>query len=236
MNVLAFDTCFGACSVAIVRQEQDSGVTLADEQRIMSRGHAEVLLPMIEHALETASVTLQQIDRIAVTIGPGTFTGVRVAIAAARALTLATKIPLIGIGTLEAAAQTALTQHDVRQGPFAMIRDARRDQVYLQSFDVQNGDAVPTMLEPIICDPADAMAKMPAAVETAIGSGASLVPWPDTCAPRLIEADVDVSGTVLAKLAFGRELIATPLSPLYLRAPDAKPQTGFALQRQAAGE
>ncbi len=233
MNVLAFDTCFAACSAAILRYHECDVAALADEHTRMTRGHAEALLPMVQRVLETADLTLEKIDRIAVTTGPGTFTGVRVAIAVARALTLATDIPLIGIGTLEAMAQTAERQHDNLPGNFAIIRDARRDQVYLQSFACVDGKAVPTMAKPVICAPEQVPLMLPEPVAAAIGSGAPLVPWPEHALPEIIETDVEVSALAVAELARDRKPTTGPLSPLYLRAPDAKPQSGFALQWQA---
>ena len=100
MIILAIDTTLDACSVAIVRD----GETLASLHEQMNRGQAERLAPMVREACANANVALSQIDRIAVTAGPGSFTGVRVGLSFARALALALDKPCLGVSTLEALA------------------------------------------------------------------------------------------------------------------------------------
>lgn len=103
MIVLAIDTALDACSVAIVRD----GETLASLSEPMNRGQAERLAPMVRDAAEGAGITFAQLDRIAVTTGPGSFTGVRVGLSFARALALSLNKPCIGVSTLEALALQA---------------------------------------------------------------------------------------------------------------------------------
>jgi tRNA threonylcarbamoyladenosine biosynthesis protein TsaB len=100
MIVLAIDASLDACSVAIVRGEE----TLAALSEGMSRGQAECLAPMTRETAEQAGVKFAEIDRIAVTTGPGSFTGVRVGVSFARALALALDKPCVGVSTLEALA------------------------------------------------------------------------------------------------------------------------------------
>lgn len=100
MIVLALDTALDACSVAIVRRDE----TLASLSESMSRGQAERLAPMVREAALAAGVALTEIDRICVTTGPGSFTGVRVGLSFARALALALEKPCVGVSTLEALA------------------------------------------------------------------------------------------------------------------------------------
>lgn len=100
MIVLAIDTALDACSVALVRDDE----TLHAITERMSRGQAERLAPMVRQAANAAGVTFADIDRIAVTTGPGSFTGVRVGLSFARALALALNKPCIGVSTLEALA------------------------------------------------------------------------------------------------------------------------------------
>ena len=100
MIVLAIDSALDACSVAIARD----GETLAHLSEQMNRGQAERLAPMVREAAEQAGVAFNQIDRVAVTTGPGSFTGVRVGLSFARALALSLDKPCIGVSTLEALA------------------------------------------------------------------------------------------------------------------------------------
>jgi tRNA threonylcarbamoyladenosine biosynthesis protein TsaB len=101
--VLALDTALDACSVAIVGH----GQTCAHLSEAMSRGQAERVAPMVRAAAEAAGLELPQIDRIVVTVGPGSFTGVRVGLAFARGLALALRKPCVGVSTLEALALEA---------------------------------------------------------------------------------------------------------------------------------
>jgi tRNA threonylcarbamoyladenosine biosynthesis protein TsaB len=125
VKILAVDTALGACSVAVVEND----MTLAHRLEPMERGHAERLAPMVRDAMTAAGVGFAAIDRLAVTVGPGTFTGQRVGYAFMRGLRLALKRPLIGITTLEAMA--AATQAATGAEAVAVLHDARRNEVYL---------------------------------------------------------------------------------------------------------
>lgn len=103
MIVLAIDTSLDACQVAVVREVE----TLASFSEAMSRGQAERLAPMVREAVTQAQIAFKDIDRVAVTTGPGSFTGVRVGLSFARALALALGKPCIGVSTLEALALEA---------------------------------------------------------------------------------------------------------------------------------
>src|SRR6266567_3534914 len=124
--ILAVDTALGACSAALVAE----GETLAHEHLLMARGHAEALAPMVDGLMRGARVSFGGLDRIAVTTGPGTFTGQRVGLAFARALGLALKRPVIGVTTLDAMAAEALARE--ASAPWAIAAaDAKRGEIYL---------------------------------------------------------------------------------------------------------
>jgi tRNA threonylcarbamoyladenosine biosynthesis protein TsaB len=95
MRVLAIDTALGACSAALLDTKR-AAVT-AHESLAMQRGHAEVLMPLVKRVMEHAGLAFADLDRIAVTTGPGSFTGLRVGIAAARGLGLAAAKPVVGL-------------------------------------------------------------------------------------------------------------------------------------------
>src|ERR1700683_181013 len=98
MRVLAIDTALAACSAAVLDTEY--GGIVASESLPMVRGHADALMPLLQRAMNRARLSLPDIDRIAVPTGPGSFTGLRVGIAAARGIALAADKPGVGLSTL----------------------------------------------------------------------------------------------------------------------------------------
>lgn len=158
---------------------------------------AEMLLPMIEQALAESGLSYDTLDAVAVTVGPGSFTGVRIGLATAKGIALAANKPLIGVTTLEAVALIRQQQGEGRDGINAVL-DARRGQVYFQRFDTARA-------------PLGAAALVPA--EDVAGTDMSVLP--DARAVAEIAAEKFAAGA-------GRE----PVHPLYIREPDAKlPQT-----------
>lgn len=227
MNILAFDTSLGACSAAVAQGD-------GDEQRIhgcfelRERQHAETLIPMIETSLSDASLDWKDIAAIAVTRGPGSFTGVRVGVAAARGFALALGVPLIAANSLDVIAKQASLTADLPPGGFAVAVDARRGEVYLAIYDT-SGVAL-TLPEAV--SPGIAAAKMrDAALGAVVGSGGPLV----SASGDAIEAfqpDIQPDARVLASMAGALAPLKEPLRPLYLRPPDAKPQAGKSVARQ----
>lgn len=218
MKVLAFDTALAACSAAVWAD----GEVLARRYQRLERGHAEALLPMVEAVREEAGLDYDQLDRLAVTIGPGAFTGLRIGLAAARGLSLASGLPLAGVTTLEAVAAQA-QQQLATTDPVLAVLDARRGQVYAQAFAP---DLVP-LGQPAIVAPEAVAGLVPGARAAVVGTGARLVrarlaaaaalSFPD--APELPDA------AVVAAIAAGEGRVAasgTPPAPLYLRPPEAK--------------
>ena len=129
MRILAIDTALEACAAAVLDTEQGK---VASETLPMVRGHAEALLPLIQRVMRQADLAFAALDRIAVTTGPGSFTGLRVGISAARGIALAAGKPAVGLTTLSAFAAPLIAQDD--QTSVAVAIDARHDHVYLQVF------------------------------------------------------------------------------------------------------
>lgn len=211
MNVLAFDCSTSSCSAAVLADDK----VLAWRQVAMARGQAEVLLPMIVETLAEAGLTWAEINLIGVTVGPGTFTGLRIGLAAARGMALASGLPLAGVTTCEAVAHA--TSAAERQGRTLVVAvDGKRADLFIQPF---NAD-----LQPL----AEADAVMPEAVGALVagpfllaGCGAARL------AEALPEAVLSAAcgapdARVVARLAARRwaEGRALPPLPLYLRPPD----------------
>lgn len=144
MKVLALDSATAACSVAAWMD----GTTVAVERAELPRGQAEALLPMAERVCVAAGMTFAEFDRFAVTIGPGHFTGLRVGLAAARGLALATGRPLVGITTLEAIA-AAVPDDELAGRTLAVALDSKRAESYLQTFDAARRPLAPPSAEPV---------------------------------------------------------------------------------------
>ena len=221
MLLLALDTSTVACSAALWRD----ATILAEEEQAMIRGHAEALLPMVARIMARAGASFAEVDRLAVTIGPGHFTGLRAGIAAARGLALALDRPLIGVTTLEAVA-AAVPEAERRGRILVVAIDSKREEAYLQAFDDRLiARAPPEALQPAIYAAKFAAARptMPAllagdAAEALGGALAThgLVWWRATGSGH-------ASAAVVARLAASRPAPATPPRPLYLHPPETKP-------------
>src|SRR5688500_19241349 len=110
MRVLAIDTALAVCAAAVLDTERPA--LQARESVPMVRGHAEALMPMVARVMDAAQLEFAELDRIAVTTGPGSFTGLRVGIAAARGIALAAGKPTVGLSTLAAYAAPQIAQRD----------------------------------------------------------------------------------------------------------------------------
>jgi len=173
----------------------------------MVKGHQERLATMVREVMQAAGLAFDDLDRIGVTVGPGSFTGLRVGVAFAKGLSAALGKPCVGVGTLEALAGE-------RPGLTVAAVDARREQVYVQAF--RDGEA---LMEPAALRIADAIAAIRAlgTPETLAGSGAALL---TAAFPNAAAAPSQVPDpVVVARLAARSQMAARPI---YLRAPDAK--------------
>jgi tRNA threonylcarbamoyladenosine biosynthesis protein TsaB len=206
MIVLGLDTCLSACSVAVI----DGDRVLAHASEDMTRGHQERLAPMAERVMAEAGLSFDRLDRIAVTVGPGSFTGLRVGVAFAKGLATALGLPAVGVGTLEALAAS-------EAGLVFAVIDARRDQIYVQAFEEGRPLMAPDVL-PLEIAAARLAELALGRPSTLIGSGARLMA-PAAPRARVVEAE-GADARHVAWLAAARA--PAPLRPLYLRAPDAK--------------
>src|SRR5690242_13387521 len=181
MLVLAIDTALEACSAAVLDTERASEAV--HESQPMTRGHAEALMPLIARVLDRARIDAQGLDRIAVTVGPGSFTGLRVGIAAARGIALATGKPAIGLTTLAAFAAPLIASDDTV--PVVSAIDARHEHVYIQVF----GPGGLTLVKPQLMTLRDAVRAGLGGPPRLIGTAAELLAraWPpDQRPPRSI--------------------------------------------------
>lgn len=211
MIVLAIDTAGIDCSAAVF--DSSAGRLLSAVSEEIGKGHAERLMAVIDQALDEAGIALQAVGKIAVVIGPGSFTGIRVGVAAARGFALSLGIDCVGVSTLEtlAASHRAISASDK---PVLVAMDAKREEIYAQAFAVDGT----SLTEPaaLSAEEVDNLAASLAARMT--GS------WVEKTGDRF-----DI-GTV-ARIGALKDAAGTRPKPLYLRGPDAKPQLGFALAR-----
>lgn len=218
MIVLGHDTAQAVCSAALLKD----GRVLAARHRPMQAGHAEALAPMVVDVLAEAGLAPAALGRIGVTIGPGTFTGLRVGLAFARALGRALECPVLGVTTLAALAAGAARRRP-GAGAYLAAIDARREEIYVQLFA---GDLTP-LTESVLL-PVQALELVAAALDPtdrliAAGTGAALALAALGC-----EGEIDADGTHpmaedVARLAAAiADPADAPARPLYLRAPDAK--------------
>lgn len=219
MIVLAIDTAGVDCSAAVY--DGSSGRVLGAVTEMIGKGHAERLMAVIDRALAEAGRSLDDIDRIAVVIGPGSFTGIRVGVSAARGLALALAVEAVGVTTLEILAAAYRDQHPGRSVMAAM--DAKRNEIYAQVFSPDGGPlGEPSALSP---DAAVALARSRGAAVA--GSGLAVMEGAASGSGGGDRFDI----AVLARLGAAKPAGAGRPTPLYLRGPDAKIQTGYALAR-----
>ena len=170
MRILAIDTAFEVCAAAVF-DSADGGRVLAQESLDLSRGHAEVLLPLIARVMDASEVEFNGLDRIAVTVGPGSFTGLRVGISAARGIALAAGRPAVGLSTLSAFAAPHVAGDDDERAVIVAAVDARHDQVYLQVF----GPGGNTLVAPHVASVREAVRSAMAGPARIVGSAAYII-------------------------------------------------------------
>jgi tRNA threonylcarbamoyladenosine biosynthesis protein TsaB len=230
MNILAIDTCFPALSVAVGRNIGSPVAQIVARTEPMATGHAERLMPLIVELLVDADLSIEQVNRLAVTIGPGSFTGTRIGIAAARALKLARGLPIVTFTSLEA---IALSPH-IKPGPgedLVIAVDAHRGEAYTQVFDGATRAAAGS---PRIVGMTDLATLARGRPVLAAGTAAEAVVNAITVAGGAARGRASMIFPDMAAavgLAAERNPSPSSVEPLYLRPPDAKPQDGKSLAR-----
>lgn len=219
--ILALDTAHHFCQGALVRADG----TLHQLVEPRSRGHAERVIGMVDELLAEAQLTMKEIDRFVVTNGPGSFTGLRVGLAAARGFGVALNAPVLGLSTLDAMSLSAPPQT-----PHKVLFDARRDQHYFQAFA---GPGQPIDAPQLLAN--DQIDQHINPGDLVLGTGAAFA-----CAQCAAKSVPDAPEWLdIARLArFGAlmALDAHPPEPLYVRAADAKPQSGKNIAREGQAQ
>jgi tRNA threonylcarbamoyladenosine biosynthesis protein TsaB len=205
--ILGLDTALGACQAAVL----DGDKVLASSSEPMLRGHQERLGDLVAQVMRAADAGFADLERLGVTVGPGSFTGVRVGLAFAKGLALALGVPLVGIGTLEALAASVPAD-----GVVTAVIDAKRGQVYIQSF--LRGEPLGEPQGLSIQDAGEGLHRRESQI--LVGPGAGL--FDQWLAARVVPIDAADPVTIARLAGRAPAPLAAP-RPLYLRAPDARP-------------
>lgn len=213
MRLLAIDTALDACSVAVHDGSGDV-LRLTSASEVLGRGHAERLMSMIAEVMAEASLPFAALDRIAVTVGPGSFTGLRVGLSAARGIALVVGAPAVGIGTLAALAAGIAADEPVRA-----VLAAKGAEIYAQGFAADG-----TPLEaPRAVDAAAYGAALPSGAALYGSGAAKLVAASGRADLRILGEAAWPDIAAVARLGTVAEIGSHPPEPLYLRPPDAAP-------------
>jgi tRNA threonylcarbamoyladenosine biosynthesis protein TsaB len=218
MRILAIDTALDACSAAIFDTERDR--MLAMQSREIGRGHAELLIPLVDEVMKSAGATFDAIDRIAVTVGPGSFTGLRVGLSAARGFALAAQKPAVGVSTLAALTAPLITENEAV--PVVAVIDAKHGNLYMQM--VGAGGRV--LIAPRAVKLREAVRAVALGPVRIVGNGAAMLAahWPaKSPVPLLVDPRVAPDILWVARIGAAANPERALPRPLYLRLPDAKP-------------
>jgi tRNA threonylcarbamoyladenosine biosynthesis protein TsaB len=226
MRILAIDTSCGAASACVM--EGGAAEPIAQETLPMERGHAEALAPLLQRIMGSIEGGFASLDRVAATVGPGSFTGIRIGLATARAIGLALSVPVVGVSSLTAFAGPLLAEP--RPGVIAAAIDAKHGRLYLLLLE-PSGRPV---LAPRVTTIRDAIRLLGSGPARLAGSGAPLL----AAEAARIGLAVEVVGNVafpdilsIARLGLVAEPGESPPRPLYLKAPDAQPTENAAIAR-----
>lgn len=224
MTLLAIDCAQRLCAVALY--DAEGGTVLARRDPEIGRGHAELLPGLVEEVFAEAGLSLSDIDRIAVTVGPGSFAGIRVGVAFARGLALSLRVPVAGVSGLFAMAAPLAAK---AAAPVMATIDAKRDRIWAIVVGADGG----TIAEPAELT-AEAAAVLARQLDAAvIGDAAPLILAVDA-GVKTVDAGPFADIAEVARIGADLDPATHPAEPVYLRAPDAKPQAGFAVARMKA--
>jgi tRNA threonylcarbamoyladenosine biosynthesis protein TsaB len=218
MLILAIDTALDACAAGVL--DTEAGKLIAQESLPMKRGHAEALMPLIARVMKASGIAFAALDRIAVTTGPGSFTGLRVGLSAARGIALAANKPVVGLTTLTAYAAPIVSQN--LEQPVISAIDARHDQVYFQVVSGNGGSLIRPRVAPI----EEALLAARFGAPHLVGNAARILAdrWPAQALPPFkVDAQAAPEIAWVAWLGAAVSPNTAPARPYYLRAPDAKP-------------
>jgi tRNA threonylcarbamoyladenosine biosynthesis protein TsaB len=197
---------------------------LAGQSRAVGKGHAELLFGEIGARFAQAGLTPADIGRIVVAVGPGSFTGVRIGVAAARGLALALAVPVVGVTTL--ASLTALARREFPElhgRPVMAALDAKRGEVWWQRTEADG--RIGAIQSSLI----DHFADLIEDNDVVVGTGAIRAGSRRTALAHAVNGDAET----LARLGAALDPAQHPPKPLYIRAPDARKPLGFAVEREA---
>jgi tRNA threonylcarbamoyladenosine biosynthesis protein TsaB len=226
MRILAIDACCGAVSGCLLDSGADEALARASEP--MLRGHAEALAPLLQRLIGGVEGGAASIERIAATVGPGSFTGIRIGLATARGMGLALGVPVVGVSTLVAFAGPLLLEP--QPGTIASVIDAKHGRVYFQLFEPTGRPLISPRVEGL----REAVRAVGAGPVRMAGDGARLLAGEAARAGLVVElmngADYpDI--LAVARVGLAADPRNCPPRPLYLKPPDAQPATGVSVAR-----
>ena len=218
MLILAIDTALDACAAGVL--DTRTSRLIAHESLPMKRGHAEALMPLLARVIAASGIGFADLDRIAATTGPGSFTGLRVGLSAARGIGLAAGKPVVGITTLTAYAAPVVTANGA--APVLSAVDARHDHVY---FQLVSGDGS-SLIRPRVAPIAEVLEAARFGAPHLVGNAASILAarWPADAPPVQVDPQPAPEIAWVGWLGAAVNPETALARPYYLRAPDAKPQ------------